>query len=131
MQDVTLVWKGDEYRVEAREVLPLIAKIEEIITLGELIDESQSGKIRLARLAKAYGEALRYAGAKLTDEDVYEGMFACHDRSVIVRSIQTLTAIMFAMIPPSHLQGDAPSAEGKKKAKPTGGDTAKKHSKHV
>jgi len=130
MKDVTFVWKRTEYRVEAREVLPLIAKVEEIVTLGELIDESQSGKIRLARLAKAYGEALRYAGATLTDDEVYEGMFASKDRTVIVLAMRTLTALMFPMIPPDHLQEDVKS-DGKKKATGAEGDTSKKHSRRV
>jgi hypothetical protein len=127
MQDVTLVWKDQEFKVEARKVLPMIMRIEEIITLGELISESQTGNIRLGRIAKAYGEALRYAGAEATDDEVYQGLFATGDKTVIIRSIHALTAIMFPMIPPEHLQGEA--KEGKKKAVAEGGSTSKRRTK--
>jgi hypothetical protein len=126
MQDVTFTWKGEEYRVEAREVLPLIARVEEVITLGELADASSTGKVPIAKLSKAFAVALRYAGAKVTDEEMYAGMFA-GGNMVAVR--MAIMALLGMMIPPEYLQ-DRSSDSGKKKgAKVPAADSAKKHTK--
>jgi hypothetical protein len=127
MQDVTLVWKGTEYRVEAREVLPLIAKVEDVITLGELVDASNTGKVPIAKLSKAFGVALRYAGAKVTDDEMYAGMFSGEKLSAVRMSIMALIGMM---VPPEALQDKEPV--GKKKAgELPGGSSSRKHSKHV
>lgn len=71
-EDVTLGWKGEEFTVPADDVMMLICKIEDV--LGE------GGKQPIAvlmqnppygRLARAYAAALRHAGAKVTDAEVY------------------------------------------------------------
>ena len=127
MQDVTFNWKGTEYRVEAREVLPLIARVEDVITLGELVDASNTGKVPIAKLSKAFGVALRYAGAKVTDEEMYAGMFSGEKLSAVRMSIMALISMM---VPPEALQDHEPV--GKKKADTLpGGSSLRKHSKHV
>jgi hypothetical protein len=128
MQDVTFSWKGAEYKVEAREVLPLIAKVEEIITLGELADASNTGKVPLAKLSKAFGVALRYAGAKVTDEEMYVGMFE-NASAGMAAARSAIMALIGMMIPPEYLQE---RRESKKKVRELPTDvSAKKLSKRA
>lgn len=101
MQDVMLIWKGTEYRVEARDVLPMIAKIEEYVTFFELNKWRDPEKVSLAKLAMAYGTALRHAGARVTNDEVFEGMFDSKGSERIAQSIQSL---LMMMVPPEHLQ---------------------------
>jgi hypothetical protein len=127
MQDVTFVWKEKEYRVEAREVLPLIAKIEEVITLGELADASTTGKIPLARLSKAFTVALRHAGASVTEEEIYGGMFSVPN---LAQARTAIMALIGMMIPPEYLQ-DRSDAKKKKAAELPAENSARKHSKRA
>jgi hypothetical protein len=128
MQDIVLVWKGEEFKVDAREVLPLIARIEEIITLGELADASTTGKVPLAKLSKAFGTALNYAGAKVTDEEMYVGMFSEGNMKAARLAIMALIGMM---IPPEYLQEREENASKKKAATLPDADSAKRRSKHV
>ena len=72
-QDVTLSWDGDDYKVAASNVFPLVAKIEDALVGNSGV---QAGAYLLntppyARLAAGYGAALRHAGASVTDEEIY------------------------------------------------------------
>jgi len=74
-EDVTLGWDGKEYVVPANKQLLLIATIEDVFA-------GASGRQALevlcrgsgpsySTLARAYGAALRYAGADVSDDEVY------------------------------------------------------------
>ena len=54
----------------------------------------------MAKIAMAYGALLRYAGATVTDTDVYEGMFGSirSNPQMMTDSIVTLISLM---VPPS------------------------------
>jgi len=128
MKDVTFVWKEKEYRVEAREVLPLIAKVEEVLTLAEMYNAAQKETLPLAKLSMAFGVALRYAGANVKDDEVYSGMFNPDDKMAAFVAMNTLLSIM---VPPEHLQEKSDGEPKKKAAASGGGSTSKKHSKRV
>ena len=74
-EDVTLSWGGKDYTVPADKQLMLVARIEAAI-------REASGKHAIpflltpggpdyAALSMAYGAALRYAGADVSDDDIY------------------------------------------------------------
>jgi hypothetical protein len=74
-EPVTLQWGGVEYTVPANQQLMLIAEIEDALddgsgrsTVGVLLGK---GGPSYARLAGAFGAALRYAGAPVSDADIY------------------------------------------------------------
>lgn len=76
--DVTLGWKGDEFVVPANRMLMLVCKIEDALA-GDSGEQALTVLMRRqgpphARLAMAYGAALRFAGADVTDNDVYMSM---------------------------------------------------------
>ena len=112
-EPVTLTWQGKDYNVESDKVMMLIAKIEDIITLSEVYNYAQKGAAPVAKIAMAYGAALRYAGAKVRDDEVYQGLFGNGADSIPA----ALNALLSMMIPPEDLQGKGnPDGAGKQKA---------------
>ena len=113
-EPVHLTWKGHEYTVAADRVMRLIATLEEHVTLADLL----SGRPPHARLAMAYADALRYAGAKVSEEEVYEALFQGEEGSRYTAVIQ---GVLMMMIPPSAVReqeqkaGKEPVKPGKKK----------------
>ena len=97
--ELNLTWKGTEYTVEADNILRLIAKVEDVITLNELYSYSQRGAAPLAKLASAFGIVLRYAGAKVADDEVYKTIVNGGSDAAIVATRTILTM----MLPPENL----------------------------
>jgi hypothetical protein len=95
-EPVTLKWDGVEYTVPQDKMMEVIARIEEHVTLDE-VHGAMNGNIKRVKLARAFGSVLRFAGAKLTDEDVYAGMFKLGVGNVVLSSVITLMALM---VPP-------------------------------
>jgi len=106
-QDVVLVYDGSEYRVKARDVMTLIAKIEDVITIGELT----SGNVKFAKLAMGYGEALRFAGATVEDAAVYKSIYTAKG----VVSAQDAVGGLLALMIPSDIKPAKKKAAKKKK----------------
>jgi len=77
-QDVTLGWKEDTYVLPAERQMPVIAKIEAALCpdgTGQPVQVLLTGQgLTYHRLASAYGLALRAAGARVADEDIYLSM---------------------------------------------------------
>ena len=106
-EDVRLQWAGEDYVIKANRMLGAIARIEDVVTLNELQRFGLRGTAPMAKIAMAYGAVLRYAGAKVTDDEVYAGMFGAGGTSAeaVVESVSTLVAMM---IPP---QPEKPAKE--------------------
>lgn len=96
--DVTLEFNGEKYTVPGSNLLPLIARIEGVITLAELIDCERPSN---AKLAMAYGQALRFAGAKVGDEELYLSIFQEGGAQKMAGAVSGLLSLM---IPPEALQ---------------------------
>lgn len=97
--ELNLTWKGIEYTVPADNILRLIAKVEDVITLNELYSYSQKGAAPLAKLATAFGVILRYAGAKVRDDEIYMTIVNGQSDAATVAT-QTILAMM---LPPEDL----------------------------
>ncbi len=106
---VTLAWAGSNYVIPSNRVMGAIARIEDVVTLEELGRYGERGTMPIAKLAMAYGAVLRYAGAKVEDEDVFTGMFSDGQKqSDIVTAMMSLLSMM---LPPRAMQsrdGDDP-----------------------
>ena len=100
-QEIALSWKGQEYVVAPNNVMMMLAKVEDILTLGELIQHSQKGGAPLIKLSMAYGCMLRYAGAKVRDDEVYQSMFAAGDGSK-TEAGEITQMLLSMMIPPEE-----------------------------
>jgi len=115
--DITLEWHGKEFTIPANRVLKAIACVEDVLTLNELAMYSERKAIPFAKIASAYGAVLRYAGARVTDDEVYSGMLQSEDKGVTVTT--ALGGLMAMMMPKEHKPGNgqAPQAEvGKTKS---------------
>jgi len=112
-QEIVLDWAGQEFRIAPDKVMGAIAAVEQILTLKEIGDFAQTGNPPVAKLAMAYGAVLRYAGAKIRDDEVYAGMFSGESSSSAMTSISNL---LMMMIPPAAIK-----SQGKAEADPTVG----------
>lgn len=96
--DVTLTWQGADYVVPANRQLKLIAKIEDALA-GDDKEQAIAVLFRRngvphTRLAAAYGAALRYAGANVSDEEVY---LSIHD-DIAARSKEAVAIAIHRML---------------------------------
>lgn len=99
-QDYSIEWNGETFTIPSNSLLPVIAAVEEIFTLHELLTVSVENKIPLTRLAGAFGIILRYAGADVSDTDVYQGMFQGGDLQN--KMLNAVNGLLGLMIPPEH-----------------------------
>jgi hypothetical protein len=107
---VDLLWGEELYTIAPDRVLGAIAIIEEHYTFQDLAVASNTNKVSLVGLARVYGAILRYAGAKITDDEVYIGMF---DGGMSVNVRNTMNTLLVMMIPPSVITAaEQPGAGG-------------------
>lgn len=112
--EIKLTWNGREYKIAPDRVMKCIAMVEDVLTMVQLHRYRERADLPLGKLAQAFGIVLRYAGAQVTDEEVYEGIFKSEDtRGTALGAVMTLQMMM---IPPSALRGGA-AQEGKSEEK--------------
>ena len=93
-QDITISFKGCNYKIPNNRVMKLIAIVEDIVSLQDLT----TGKgPKLNKLAEAYAAALNYAGASVEVEEVYGSLFG-HEGGKSVTD--TITSLIMMMLPP-------------------------------
>lgn len=109
--EVGLSFGGVEYVVKSDRVMGLIEVIEDIITIEEMMRDG----IKRAKLSRAYASALRYAGANVTHEQVYESLFG--DEKITATSAAVM-GLLSLMIPPSKIKEAQQSTVGKPQAAP-------------
>ena len=71
-REIQLGWCGKQYSITP--TMKLLNKIEQDISLSELAYRMSVGKVPMSQLAVVIGVMLRSAGAKATDEEVYQEM---------------------------------------------------------
>lgn len=104
-QQLTYEWEGRSYVLPPDRVLRTIAAVEEVLTLGQLHNYQRQGTLPMAKLAQAFGIMLRAAGAMVTDEQVYNGMFG-EGKATDVRDrmLAATVSLQMLMIPPERLK---------------------------
>lgn len=115
--DIRLGWAGQEYVIPAHRVMGAIARVEDVITLAELMRAEGRQTLPLAKVACAFGALLRYAGARVEDEAVYQGMFA-GDGTGRDAAVAAVTALLTMMVPPATIQEGAPRGNVRPAASP-------------
>lgn len=122
---VTLSWRGQSYTVPANQQMMLIAKIEDALS-GESGQQAISILFRRegpphTRLAAAFGAALRHAGSKVTDEEIYLSIQTDMISKTKGEKTASIQACIFALLsiisPPAvaHLKGAEPATEAPEK----------------
>lgn len=117
-EDVTLTWAGDDHVVPASNQLMLIAKIEDALS-GDSGQQALSVLFRKegpphSRLAAAFGAALRHAGARVTDDEVYLSIqrdLAGQSKAMKTASIQSCIMALLAIISPPQFDAVIGKAE--------------------
>jgi hypothetical protein len=116
-QDYEIVWKDQTYVIPSNRLLPVIAAVEEHITLPELIANTARRRMPVAVIAGAYAAILRAAGVKapdgklpISDHEVYADLFA--DGGVLDRTALAVGGLLGLMIPPEQMRAE-PAAPGK------------------
>ena len=95
-EDVTITWKGEEYIIPYNRVMGLIKVIESAISVDELVSDTPPR----GKLASAYAAAIKYAGGRVTEEDVYSTFFS--DGAIAIQT--AIVGLVMMMTPPQHLQ---------------------------
>jgi hypothetical protein len=118
-EDIDIELDGVTKKIMASSIMPLIGRIERIITVQDLFQCMQDGKPPLASIAMAYGLMLRSAGFLISDQQVYSDMFS-GESGAIESAASSVTNLLMLMIPPSarnKSESEAPkTTAGKKKA---------------
>jgi hypothetical protein len=105
-EPVTLSWKGEDFTVPADRVFGMIGQIEEIILSGESVPAVLlllSNRVSQHRLSCAFGAALRYAGASVSDEEIYlsiQDSLANDDMDGAIALQRSVLAILSILSPP-------------------------------
>lgn len=107
-QDVTLSFANKEYKIEANSIMRCLAQIEDVISLAELTNKTH---VPMVKLSMAYGIALRYAGATVSDEDIYANVFEPGSAHVVQEAV---SGLLLMMIPPAKYQNSVTSTDEKK-----------------
>jgi len=120
-EDVTLAWKNETFTVPADKQMVLIAKIEDALQggsgrqpLGILMQREGP---TYAQLARAYGAALRHAGARVSNEDVYTSIqedLAALEPMEITAKIQNAVIALISIMSPPMGRKITGSGDGKK-----------------
>ena len=106
-EDVTLGWKGESFTIPANRQMGLVARVEDALS-GDTGRQAiailmQKDGPPYSRLAAAFGAALRYAGATVTDEEIYLSIMEDFTKSKadVVLKLQTvIVALLMVIAPP-------------------------------
>lgn len=110
-------WNGREFVLPPDRTLRTIAAVENVLTLGQLHSYQREGALPIAKLSQAYGVMLRAAGAVVTDEEVYEGMFGGTPGDMANLALTATLNLQMLMIPPASLRkAQAAGVESQAKA---------------
>ena len=100
-EDITLGWNGKTYIIPSDRVMGAVNRIEEHVPLKELHDQmADRGTVKLGKLAAAYSSVLQYAGAKVSVDEVYGGLFGEGATEAVMGAVEGL---MSMLIPPTAL----------------------------
>lgn len=70
---ITITWNSEEYTLNENEAFLAADAVEDVITVGELVEMLQSMRnVRFAKLAMAFGALLREAGASVSDKEIHD-----------------------------------------------------------
>lgn len=94
-------WGGKKYTIAPHRILRAIALVEDVVTLAQLQEHGERGSLPMAKIAMAFGVLLRYAGASVTDVEVYEGLFSSIKDKNAQGIVDAVVILMSLMVPPS------------------------------
>lgn len=125
-EEVVLKWRDQEYKIPPRRVLECIAAVEVTgLALQDLVTDADSARVPIGRLSRALGAALRFAGAQVTDDEIYDGLF--NDPATLqTQALAAVVTLQLLMIPPARMREaqERMRAKGSAEGKPEAGPVA-------
>lgn len=94
-EPIELTWQNRKFVITPSRALRAIAKVEDIITLQQL---SKADQVPFAKLALAYHALLKFAGANVTEEEVYEALWGATGEGQ--SAVAMVNALLSMMLPP-------------------------------
>jgi len=128
--DQRIEWKGKTYTIPANRIMPLLARVESIITFTEMLEFHQRKTIPQAKVATAYAEILRYCGIEVDEGDVYLAMFPSEEDpngNYMKAGSDAVQGLMKLMLPPDNITKAV--ASGNAVAPATSGASSKKRTR--
>lgn len=101
---IEIGWAGKKYTIPADRVLQCIAKVEDVITLHELLVMGEQGRVKLVPISRAYATVLRFAGCEITDDEAYAGVFR---QGATQEAALNCIGGLLTMLLPSNVKSDA------------------------
>lgn len=125
-EDYVIGWEGKDYTIPANQLLPVIAAVEEHVTLHELFQASARNRVPLARLSQAYGAILRFAGVNIPDDQIYQRMF--NGGNLQDKMMDAVNGLLGLMIPPKQEVKAQQPGKPQKGVKPSSKNSTKQRS---
>lgn len=121
---ITLEFKGEFYKISDDQAFEAGEIVEDIVTLSDIAAWGQSPKF--FKLAKCFGALLRFAGCKVSNQDVHSEMMAQvkgagdgAEELLAAQAVGSLVAILMDGAPGDDGDEDAaPLEKGKALSKP-------------
>lgn len=107
-QDVTLTWDGREYVIPETNLFRALQKVEDHLTLYEIVTHSARGSVPMAKLAGAYCALLRHAGARVQEMDVFRVVQRDPNQAA-----ELTQCLLMMLAPPDELDITGGEEEGK------------------
>lgn len=101
-EEVTLGWGGEEYTITPN--MKLLNRIEQEISLSRLAYRMSAGDVPMSQLASVVATMLQSAGARCTDEEVYQELMTGDPGSV-----QEMAGTVMSAVFPQPKKSEAPS----------------------
>lgn len=111
MTDIRIEFRGKEYLIPETRAFAVGELVEDIATLPEVLDWLR--RPRYFKMSRCIGAMLRFAGARVTDEDVHSELMA----HLTERQTETLAASIF-MLTSILMRGALEAKAGKAEAEP-------------
>ena len=111
-QDITFEFQGEQYSITANTVFPLIAQIDEVMPLSELLSKDKIPSV--VKICKAFSICIKYAGGNVETEQVYNELFG--ENPVNPRDV-VLQLQMFVVPPAKYIITTPQDSEDIKKSR--------------
>jgi hypothetical protein len=107
-KELKLNWQGTEYKCLI--TMSVIDRIEDELNLILMMEQTRKGDVRFAKVARLFAILLNEAGADVTTDEVYHGMF---DGGAQLDDVVVLLSQVFTVIFPEPAKKPTPTATKK------------------
>ena len=118
MNKITLKFKDESFTISESQAFEVGEVVEDVVTLPELAKWGESPKF--FKLARAYGAMLRFAGCKVSDQEVHAEMMGqirnAEDGGEEILAAQAVANLIAILMNGAPEEDDDEAAPEKKKA---------------